>query len=93
MAVVVIVVLVAMFMQLAGHQPGASTGSSCSDDVPRRCCEGLYKGTLIGTVGAMVIGVVLGILMAVMRLSGNPVLRGVALAYMWFFRAMPRYVL
>jgi polar amino acid transport system permease protein len=28
-----------------------------------------------------------------MRLSDNPVLRAVAFAYTWFFRAMPRYVL
>jgi polar amino acid transport system permease protein len=55
--------------------------------------EGLWKGTIAGTVGAMVLGVVLGVLLAVMRLSANPVLRGVAFVYIWFFRAIPRYVL
>ena len=55
--------------------------------------DGLWKGTILGTVGAMVLGVGLGIPLAVMRLSGNPVLRGVAFVYTWFFRAMPRYVL
>jgi len=55
--------------------------------------EGLVKGTLVGTVGAMVIGVVLGITVAVMRLSENPVLRWVSFVYTWFFRAVPRYVL
>ncbi len=55
--------------------------------------EGLVKGTLLGTLGAMVIGVGLGVPLAVMRLSENPVLRGVAFAFTWFFRAIPRYVL
>lgn len=55
--------------------------------------EGLIKGTLIGTLGAMVLGIGLGVLVAVMRLSSNPVLRGVSFVYTWFFRAMPRYVL
>jgi len=55
--------------------------------------EGLWKGTIIGTVGAMILGVSLGILIAIMRLSENPVLRWVAFAYTWFFRAMPRLVL
>ena len=55
--------------------------------------NGLVMGTLLGTAGAMVIGVFLGIALAVMRLSSNPVLSGVAWAYTWFFRAVPRLVL
>jgi polar amino acid transport system permease protein len=55
--------------------------------------EGLWKGTIIGTVGAMIIGIGLGIVIAIMRLSENPVLKWVAFAYTWFFRAIPRYVL
>jgi len=49
--------------------------------------------TLIMTVLAMVLGVLLGIVFAVMRLSPNPVLSGAAWVYVWFFRAIPRYVL
>ena len=55
--------------------------------------EGLAKGTTIVTVASMIIGVTLGILLAIMRLSDNPVLRGVSFVYTWFFRAGPRYVL
>ena len=55
--------------------------------------EGLWKGTIFGTVGAMALGIGLGVVLAVMRLSTNPVLRGVAFVYTWFFRAIPRYVL
>lgn len=59
----------------------------------RPVLEGLVKGTIICTLGAMVLGIVLGIILAVMRLSTNPVLRFVAFVFTWFFRAVPRYVL
>lgn len=55
--------------------------------------EGFWKGTILVTVASMVLGVALGVLLAVMRLSDNPVLRGVSWLYTWFFRAIPRYVL
>lgn len=55
--------------------------------------EGLTKGTIVVTIGAMILGVTLGVTLAVMRLSDNPVLRGVAFVYTWFFRAIPRLVL
>ena len=51
------------------------------------------KNTLVLTVLSMVAGVLLGILLAVMRLSPNPVLSGGAWVYVWFFRAVPRVVL
>lgn len=41
------------------------------------------------TVVAMLVGLVLGTLLAVMRLSDNPVLRGVAATYVWLFRGTP----
>jgi len=55
--------------------------------------DGLWRGTILGTVGSMLLGVVLGVIIAIMRLSDNPVLRGVSFVYTWFFRAIPRYVL
>jgi len=51
------------------------------------------RGTLLLTVSSMVIGVVLGVIIAIMRLSENWILRSVAFAYTWFFRAVPRLVL
>ena len=55
--------------------------------------NGLWQGTILGTVIAMAIGIVLGVMLAIMRMSDNPVLRGVAFVYTWFFRSIPRYVL
>jgi len=48
--------------------------------------------TLALTVLAMLIGVALGATLAVMRMSPNPVLRGVAWVYLWIFRGTPVYV-
>ena len=55
--------------------------------------QGFIFGTLAATIGAMILGVGLGVTLAVMRMSENPVLRIVAGGYVWFFRAIPRYVL
>ncbi|MCL1870077.1 MAG: amino acid ABC transporter permease [Promicromonosporaceae bacterium] len=48
--------------------------------------------TLILTVGSMALAVVMAVLLAVMRRSDNPVLRGVSWFYIWFFRGTPVYV-
>ena len=48
--------------------------------------------TLWLTVVAMVMGLVLGVILAVMRLSPNPVLTGAAWFYIWLFRGTPVYV-
>ena len=47
--------------------------------------------TIVLTVLSMTLGTVLAITMAIMRQSINPVLRGVASAYIWFFRGTPIY--
>ncbi|MFV8396259.1 amino acid ABC transporter permease [Corynebacterium hindlerae] len=48
--------------------------------------------TLAITVLAMLIGVLLGALLAVLRMSPNPVLRGVSWVHLWIFRGTPVYV-
>jgi polar amino acid transport system permease protein len=45
--------------------------------------------TLELTVVSMVIGVVLGVLVAVMRLSKNPIVSAAAWVYIWIFRGTP----
>nr|WP_308216763.1 amino acid ABC transporter permease [Streptomyces fragilis] len=53
-----------------------------------RVLEGVGK-TLLLTVLSMLIGIVGGVLLAVMRLSKNPVTRAVSWFYIWFFRGTP----
>lgn len=45
--------------------------------------------TLYATAIAMVMGILIGIALAVMRLSPNPIVSGAAWVYTWFFRGTP----
>lgn len=45
--------------------------------------------TIIMTAGAMFLGITLGVIFAIMYMSPNPVLKTVALFYIWFFRGTP----
>jgi len=52
----------------------------------------IFKGILVTlelTVLAMAVGIVLGVILAVMRLSPNPVMSWVSWLYIWFFRGTP----
>ncbi|MFF3192340.1 amino acid ABC transporter permease [Streptomyces misionensis] len=53
-----------------------------------RILTGVGK-TLLLTVLSMLIGIVGGVVLAVMRLSKNPVTSGIAWFYIWFFRGTP----
>src|SRR3982074_2346130 len=48
--------------------------------------------TLELTVASMAIGIALGIVVAVMRLSPNPLVSGASWLYIWFFRGTPLLV-
>jgi len=45
--------------------------------------------TILMAILAMLLGLALGVVFAVMRLSDNPVLKYTAIGYVWFFRAVP----
>jgi len=53
-----------------------------------RILEGVVV-TIELTVSAMIIGIVLGVLLAIMRLSPNPLVSASSWLYVWFFRATP----
>ncbi|HET6533633.1 MAG TPA: amino acid ABC transporter permease [Actinoplanes sp.] len=99
-AIAVIAVLVAMFLHLiltndqfrwsfifTSYAPG-KRGVMFTEPV----LAGL-RGTILLTITSMLIGIVLGVVIAVMRLSPNPILSTVAWVYTWVFRALPRLVL
>ncbi len=99
-AIVVLVVLVAMFVHLLVTNDhfqwrfvfvSIGPGQRGAMFVPP-VLEGL-RGTILLTVFSMLIGVALGVVIAIMRLSPNPILKSVAWVYTWFFRAVPRLVL
>ncbi|MEO7132366.1 MAG: amino acid ABC transporter permease [Dermatophilaceae bacterium] len=90
-ALIVLLILMMISSFLTNERWGFATALEIMFESP--VLEGLVKGTIVGTGGAMVIGVIGGIGIAVMRLSQNPVLRGVSFVYTWFFRGIPRLVL
>lgn len=47
------------------------------------------RNTMVMAVLAMALGIVLGVVVAIMRLSPNPVLTSVAAGYTWLFRGTP----
>ncbi|POH72268.1 amino acid ABC transporter permease [Arthrobacter glacialis] len=48
--------------------------------------------TLVLTVVSMTVGIALGTVLAIMRLSTNPILHTISRAYIWFFRGTPLLV-
>jgi polar amino acid transport system permease protein len=90
-AAVVIVILVVLFVY------GAATNDAYRW---RIFAEYLFNdrillgvsNTLQLTVYSMVLAIVLGVILAVMRLSANPVFRSVSWVYLWIFRGTPIYV-
>jgi polar amino acid transport system permease protein len=87
----VVLILVALFLW------GAATNGAYGWEVYRkylfdqRVSEAAWN-TLQLTIFAMVLAIVLGVILAVMRLSPNPVFRAVAWVYLWIFRGTPVYV-
>jgi polar amino acid transport system permease protein len=47
------------------------------------------RGTIVMTICAMIIGILLGTTVAIMRMSANPALRWAATGYIWLFRGIP----
>ena len=88
---VVIVILVFLFIWGAASNPAYQWKTYAQYLFHERILLGVFN-TLQLTVYSMLIAVALGILLAVMRLSDNPVLRSVAWVYLWIFRGTPVYV-
>ncbi|WP_344319307.1 ABC transporter permease subunit, partial [Actinocatenispora thailandica] len=91
-AVVVLAVLAVMFVHMLLTNKAFQWGLLFDNILSAPVVRGAVTSIEL-TVLAMVIGIVLGVLLAVMRLSPNPILAGAAWVYVWFFRGVPRLVL
>jgi polar amino acid transport system permease protein len=87
-AAVVVLVLIAMFVHSLVTNPGFEWGVVGSYFLSRRVLDGL-EITILLTVVCMALGIVLGVILAVMRLSANPLLSSASWVYIWFFRGTP----
>jgi polar amino acid transport system permease protein len=88
---VALLVLAAMFVHSVLTNPRYGWGVIRSNLFSSPIISGA-ENTIKITLIAMVIGVLLGVILAVMRLSPNPILSGAAWLYIWFFRGTPVYV-
>ncbi len=87
-AVAVLLVLAAMAAHSLIANPKWLWGTFSQYVVSEVVLQGLIK-TIWITAAAMAIGIVLGVILAVMRMSPNPVVKTVAWLYIWFFRGTP----
>jgi polar amino acid transport system permease protein len=85
---VVVLLLVAWLIVAAASAPAIQWGEIPQYLFNPNILEGLGN-TLLISILAQVMGIALGIVFAVMRLSGNPVMAAVSGAYVWFFRGTP----
>jgi polar amino acid transport system permease protein len=88
---VILVVALALFVIDAAQRPAYSWDNFAKYLFDKRISQAAGY-TLLLTVYSMAIAIVLGITLAVMRLSDNPVVKSVAWLYLWIFRGTPVYV-
>lgn len=91
-AAVVIVILVVLFLYGAATNESYRWATYWEYLFNERVLKVGVLNTLQLTIYSMVLAVALGVLLAVMRLSPNPVLKAVAWVYLWIFRGTPVYV-
>ena len=90
-AVLVIAVLTAMLVHTLTTNPRYSWDVIGQYFTSTTILAGLLR-TIELTAIAMVGSVILGVILAVMRLSPNPILAGASWLYVWFFRGTPLLV-
>ncbi|MCO5999507.1 amino acid ABC transporter permease [Actinoallomurus rhizosphaericola] len=86
-----LILVIGMFVQLLVTNKNMDWSTVLTFLFDGEILKGLLR-TLELTVLAMVIGLALGILLAVMRLSANPLFRAVSWLWLWFFRGVPPLV-
>src|SRR4029434_9695737 len=91
-AIVVLAIVAAMFVHMLVTNDAFQWRFMLDNMFRPPVIEGV-KTSLLLTGVSMIIGVTLGVVIAMMRLSPNPILSGAAWLYTWFFRAVPRIVL
>ena len=88
---VAIIGLVGLFLYGAATNPAYGWATYRKYLFDHRVSEAAWN-TLQLTFWAMLLGLVLGVIIAVMRLSPNPILNSVSWVYLWIFRGTPVYV-
>jgi polar amino acid transport system permease protein len=90
-AAIVVIALVALFLWGAATNDAYGWSTYGKYLFDKRISRGAWN-TVQLTIYAMALGVVLGVILAVMRLSPNPVFKSVSWVYLWIFRGTPVWV-
>ncbi|MFV8052136.1 amino acid ABC transporter permease [Mycobacterium sp. 48b] len=90
-AAIVILILLGLFVYGAATNEAYGWPTYAKYLFDQRISQAAWN-TLQLTIYSMVLALVLGVLLAVMRLSPNPVLKAVSWTYLWIFRGTPIYV-
>ena len=88
---VVLVLLFALFVIDAAQRPAYDWPTVAQYLFDRRVSQAALV-TLELTALSMVFAIILGVILAIMRLSPNPVVKSLAWFYLWIFRGTPVYV-
>lgn len=87
----VILVLAGLFVYGAATNSAYGWGTYAKFLFDERVSAAAWN-TLQLTIYSMLLGLVVGVVVAVMRLSPNPVFRAVSWVYLWIFRGTPVYI-
>ncbi len=90
-AAVVITILVGLFLYGMATNPAYRWNIFAEYLFNDRILFGVWN-TLQLTIYSMVLAIALGVVLAVMRLSPNPIFRSVSWVFLWIFRGTPIYV-
>ena len=89
---VILVVLAVFWLQDLLRRPALDWPTIAQYFLSYDVLAGLGR-TLLITGISIVVAIILGTILATMRLSDNPLLRAIAWVYVWFFRSVPLLVL
>lgn len=90
-AAIVILVLVALFIYGAATNEAYGWATFGKYILDERIMHGVWI-TIQLTIWSMLLAIVMAVILAVMRLSPNPVFRSVSWVYLWIFRGTPVFV-
>jgi len=90
-AAIVILVLVALFIYGAATNDAYGWATFGKYILDERIVHGVWI-TIQLTIWSMLLAIVMAVILAVMRLSPNPVFRSVSWVYLWVFRGTPVFV-
>jgi polar amino acid transport system permease protein len=85
---IIVLVLIGLFIRILATNPNLDWGVVGEYLFNPTVLDGV-KNTIVITVLAQLIGIIGGLLLALARLSANPVLRVGASGYIWLFRGIP----